>query len=447
MNLAPRFAAHLVEAGNYACEDGRVVPDNSAREPRPSDSCLPDSTDVLVVGAGPAGSAAAAWAARSGRDVVLTDAATFPRDKTCGDGLTPRAMAELDRLGLGEWVRARAVNRGLRLEGFGGRFELAWPGKSFPTVGSAVPRTELDDHIRRTAIDAGARMFEDAKAVDVTHDAARVSAVTFSTAQGPHTVRCNRLVVADGVRSPLGKVLGRRWHRETVYGVAARAYATSSRSDDPWITSHLELRDGEGTLQAGYGWVFPLGTGEVNLGVGTLATAARPASGSLRPLIELYASQRRAQWELGDVTRVASALLPMGGAVSGVAGPNWALIGDAAACVNPLNGEGIDYGLEGGRLLVDVLDEDLDRAWPALLREHYGPSFSVARRLAGLLTLPRFLPATGPVAMRSRALMGVAVRVMGNLVTDEDRDVVARLWRRAGRVSAKFDERPLFDRA
>lgn len=406
---------------------------------------MPDSTDVLVIGAGPAGSSAAAWAARSGREVLLVDSAMFPRDKTCGDGLTPRAVAELDRLGLGEWVRTRTVNRGLRLEGFGGSFELPWPSGAFPSSGSAVPRTELDDRLRRTAVQAGAQMAEGAKAVDVVRDGDRVTAVVFRTADGPRTVACRRLVVADGVRSPLGKVLGRQWHRDTVYGVAARAYATSPRSDDPWITSHLELRDDSGTLQAGYGWVFPLGTGEVNLGVGTLATAARPANGSLRPLIELYASKRRSEWKLGEVNRVASALLPMGGAVSGVAGRNWALIGDAAACVNPLNGEGIDYGLEGGRLIADLLDsDDLTETWPALLREHYGRAFSTARRLAGLLTRPKFLPSTGPVGMRSRTLMTVAVRVMGNLVTDEDHDLVARVWRTSGRVSMRWDRQPLF---
>ncbi|WP_376744862.1 geranylgeranyl reductase family protein [Rhodococcus aetherivorans] len=422
-----------------------MVAEHAASEPRHNLSEIPDRADVLVVGAGPAGSAAAAWAARAGRDVLLVDAATFPRDKTCGDGLTPRAVAELDRLGLGDWVRTRTVNRGLRLEGFGRSLELPWPSGSFPAQGSAVPRTELDDRIRRAAVESGAGMAEGAKAVAVERDESRVTGVTFATAGGRRTVACERLVVADGVRSPLGKLLGRQWHRDTAYGVAARAYATSPRSDDPWITSHLELRDDAGALHPGYGWVFPLGTGEVNIGVGTLATAKRPAAGSLRPLIELYASRRRGEWGLGETTRVASALLPMGGAVSGVAGRNWALIGDAAACVNPLNGEGIDYGLEGGRLVAGVLGaDDLTQLWPALLRERYGRAFSAARRLAGLLTLPRFLPATGPVGMGSTALMTVAVRVMGNLVTERDEDLVARAWRAGGGASLRWDRRPLF---
>src|SRR5690606_35558082 len=140
---------------------------------------------------------------------------------------------------------------------------------------------------------------------------------------------------------------------------------------------------------------------------------------------------KRDSWGFEGTPRaVASALLPMGGAVSGVAGPNWLLIGDAAACVNPLNGEGIDYGLETGRLAASMLGTaDLASAWPALLQAHYGRGFSVARRLGLLLTLPRFLPLTGPVAMRSTRLMALAVRVMGNLVTDDDADYVARVWR------------------
>jgi geranylgeranyl reductase family protein len=408
------------------------------------------SAEVLVVGAGPAGSAAAAWAARAGLDVLLADAAQFPRDKACGDGLTPRAMAELDRLELGDWARSKVRNRGLRAHGFGQVLELPWPGGHLPDHGSAVPRTELDDRIRQVAESSGAAMLLGARAVDLKKEAGRdgdrVRSVLFDTADGRVEVSCRWLVVADGVRSPLGRLLGRTWHRETAYGVAARGYAETDRDDD-WISSHLELRGEQGELLSGYGWIFPLGGGRVNVGVGTLATAKRPANVSLKPLMRYYADGQRDRFALGpEVREPSSALLPMGGAVSGVAGANWLLVGDAAACVNPLNGEGIDYGLETGRFAADLIASGADPtdAWPALLRAHYGTSFSIARRLAGLITVPGLLARLGPVGMRSRLLMTVALRVMGNLVTEEDRDVVARAWRLAGRASIAVEGRPPF---
>jgi flavin-dependent dehydrogenase len=344
-------------------------------------------------------------------------------------------------------VRSFGRNRGLRAAGFGQELLLPWPGGSLPDHGGAVPRTELDARIRQVALDDGALPMEGARAVGVQRDGDRVSGVVFRRPDGTtSTVGCRRLVVADGARSPLGRVLGREWHRATAYGVAARGYIRSGRSDDEWISSHLELRGSEGELLSGYGWVFPLGDGEVNVGVGTLATERRPADVRLRSLLELYTDQRREEWQFdGAVRAPASALLPMGGAVSGVAGRNWALIGDAAGCVNPLNGEGIDYGLETGRSVVELFGEDdWSRAWPATLRRHYGEAFSIARRLAGLLTLPRFLPAAGPVGMRSRTLMTVALRVMGNLVTEADRDLTARAWRAAGRLSVRLDDRKPF---
>ena len=400
--------------------------------------------EVAVVGAGPSGSAAAAWAARSGREVVVIDAAEFPRDKACGDGLTPRAMVELGRLGLGEWLDGHIRHHGLRMAGFGADVEVRWPGPSFPAVSSAVPRTELDDRIRKVAEESGAGMLLGRKAVGVSQDTAgRVDAVLLDDGT---RVRCRWLIVADGARSPLGRILGRQWHQQTVYGVAVRGYLASPRSAEPWISSDLELRSPDGQVLPGYGWIFPLGNGEVNIGVGALATAKRPADVALRTLIRSYSDLKRADWGFREPPRaMASALLPMGGAVSGVAGPNWMLIGDAAACVNPLNGEGIDYGLETGRLAADMLGSTgMGTAWPALLQEHYGRGFSVARRLGLLLTVPRVLPLTGPVAMRSTTLMAIAVRVMANLVTEEDADWVARVWRTAGAGSRLADRRKPF---
>jgi len=412
-------------------------------------STLPTATDVLVVGAGPAGSATAAWLARAGVEVLLTDAAAYPRDKTCGDGLTPRAIAELIGLGLEDWLRAHTVNQGLRAHGFGQTLHLRWPGGSLPDWGSAVSRTELDDHLRTVAIKSGATAVDDCRAVDALMDGGRVAGVVFRAGGEVREVRCRRLVVADGVRSPLGKKLGRAWHRDTVYGVAGRSYVASELSDDPWISSHLELRDQAGAALPGYGWIFPLGNGEVNLGAGALATSRRPAELAVKPLMRHYADTVRDDFRLtGELRAEASALLPMGGAVTGVAGPNWALVGDAAGCVNPLNGEGIDYGLEGGRLLAELLQEpgttELGEAWPAVLRRHYGEAFSAARRLAGIATRPRVVAALGPAGMRSDWLMTLALRWMGNLVTDEDRDRAARVWRWAGRRSLALDHRPPF---
>ena len=382
--------------------------------------------------------------------MLLADAQAFPRDKPCGDGLTPRAIAAMDDLGVSGHREGWAVNRGLRAAGFGQELYLPWPGGSLPAQGAASSRMVLDAALRDVAISSGARALEECRAVRAEVDGGRVRSVEFAGRKGPVQVRCKRLVVADGARSQLGRSLGRQWHRGTAYGVAARAYADSGRSDDAWISSHLELRGGAGELLSGYGWIFPLGSGQVNIGVGTLATARRPADINLRELLALYAAGQQEAWELqGQLRAEASALLPMGGAVSGTAGGNWLLIGDAAGCVNPLNGEGIDYGLETGRLAAEFLREhgdevDATTRWPSILRTNYGSAFSIARRLAGLLTVPGLLSTLGPVGMRSHRLMTVALRVMGNLVTEEDHDVTAWAWRQAGRLSLRLDERPPF---
>ena len=400
------------------------------------------NTDVLVVGAGPAGAAAAAWAARAGHEVLLVDAQEFPRDKACGDGLTPRAIAELQALGMESWLKDRPRNHGIRMIGFGATHEVAWNGPNLPNWGSAVARTELDDAIREVAVASGAHFLGGLRAHSAElGPAGQVTTVSFSTGAGEQRISCQRLIVADGVRSQLGRVLGREWHRNTVYGVASRAYIESAHHDDPWITSHLELRDEYQALLSGYGWIFPLGNGQVNIGVGTLATERRPADVKLKELLEFYTAQQRVEWGLlGEPQRVASAMLPMGGAVSNVAGVNWMLIGDAAACVNPLNGEGIDYGLETGRLAVQLLAErDYRTAWTGTLQEHYADAFSIARRLGALLTTDWFLPNFGPIGMKSSSIMAVALRVMGNLITEQDRDTVARVWRYAGQASQLID--------
>lgn len=403
--------------------------------------------EVAVIGAGPAGSAAAHHAARAGFDTVLIDAAAFPRDKTCGDGLTPRAMHQLERMGidLGEHSYR---HYGLKLHGFGGSLTAPWPTSYPVNYGSAMDRYRFDDLLRRAATDAGARMITgQAQQPQLSGNSLESFQVT-----GPQPVQVHArwVIVADGVRSSFGKELGRQWDRTEVYAVAARSYATSPHADEPWLHSHLELRDEAGNIQPGYGWIFPLGSdsGQVNIGCGALSTASRPAQLNTKKVLRHYAAMVRQQWELGAPHDIASALLPMGGAVRGVAGANWALIGDAAACVNPLNGEGIDYGLETAELVMALIGSaaqdrrpDLTYAWPDLLLSHYGQAFALARAAARLLTVPHFLAVTGPVALRGplgRLLMPAAARLMGNLVTEADQDLLARLWRLAGNGSLQW---------
>lgn len=397
-----------------------------------------NTPDVLIVGAGPAGSAAAWHAAKRGLDVLLIDQATFPRDKTCGDGLTPRAIHQLEAIGVD--VTSNYSSRGLKLHGFGGAVEAPWPDSPFGNVGSAMPRTVLDNHLLQHALALeGVRFLGGvgAKAVELNGAIA-----TVELSNGTQ-VRPKFVLVADGVRSTFGKQLGRTWHKGEVFGIAARSYCETPHGDEPWIHSHLELRDATGAIQPGYGWIFPLGDGRANVGCGALSTNKRPAKVNTKKLLQLYADQQREVWKFSQPQEVASALLPMGGAVSGIAGPNWMLIGDAAACVNPLNGEGIDYGLETAAMATSILDEgkDFTLLWPDILRREYGEAFLLARTLARALTYPQFLPLTGPLALRKplgNAIMPAAARLMGNLVVEEDRDVVARAWRAASGLCMKL---------
>lgn len=396
--------------------------------------------DVAVIGAGPSGAAAALHAVRRGFETALIDSAEFPRDKTCGDGLTPRGLHQLNQLGIE--VNPSYRNKGLKLHGYGASATAPWPSTYPCDEGTALQRHQLDALLVDAAVAAGATLLAGTPAANPVLDGNRLT----SFAVGDMQISAREIIVADGVRSTFGQKLGRQWHKGEVFGIAARSYCDSPFSDEPWMHSHVELRDEDGEVQPGYGWIFPIGDGSVNLGCGALSTAKRPAKVNTKKLLSLYASQQREAWQLGDEKFVTSAALPMGGAVSNVAGANWMIIGDAAACVNPLNGEGIDYGLETAALAADLLgtNKDLTLVWPDVLRQHYGEAFMLARTLARVLTYPQFLPLAGPVGLRGP--MHVAARLMGNLITEEDKDFTARLWRTAGSVvSTARAGSPLWD--
>src|ERR1700733_8025989 len=241
--------------------------------------------DVLVVGGGPSGAACAYWLATAGHDVVMVERKRYPREKTCGDGLTPRSVRQLEDMGLADEL-AGAGHRfeGLRSHGFGRTLELTWPAHpDLPRYGYVITRKDLDALVAGQAVKAGATVWEGAEAVEPVLEGGLVRGARVATkaaadpARGGGTaplieVRARYTVVADGANSRFGRSLGTSRNRNYPLGMAIRGYWTSPRHDEPWIDSWLDTRDKADNVLPGYGWIFPVGDGRINVGIGLLST-------------------------------------------------------------------------------------------------------------------------------------------------------------------------------
>jgi geranylgeranyl reductase family protein len=396
--------------------------------------------DVVVVGAGPSGAACALWLARAGWSVALVEKKSFPRVKTCGDGLTPRSVHQLAAMGLEEEVAAHGHRyRGLRGFGFGASVEMAWPEHPvFPNYGYTITRFSLDGLVAQEAARLGAVLVTGVEAVSLLEPVAAspgslagaAGVVVVDHASGARgEVRGRYLVVADGQNSRLGRELGTQRNRAWPMGMALRGYYTSERHDEPWIDSHLDIRDPRGQVVPGYGWVFPLGDGRVNVGVGLLSTDGAWRGVNTTKLQEYFVAQVGEAWGLNEATcegPPTGGRLPMGLSVGPRVGPNTLVVGDAAGMVNPFNGEGIAYGYETGRLGAAVLGEALaggDAAALALYEERleaaYGEYFKVARTFVRVISEPRVLAACVGVGMRVAPVMRELLKIMANLMSNQ----------------------------
>jgi geranylgeranyl reductase family protein len=390
-------------------------------------------TDVLVVGGGPAGASAAYWLARHGHDVTVVERKTFPREKTCGDGLTPRAVHQLDLMGLTEDLTKFHRFQGLRATGMGRELELEWPSHPvYPQHGYVVRRRELDTMVARNAEAAGAKLLEGHEAVEaiVERGFVRGAMVQAHDEDAPKEIRARFTVVADGANSRFGRALGTFRTREWPYGTAIRTYWESPRHAEPWIESALDVKDRNGNPMPGYGWIFPVGDGSINIGVGLLSTFRDFKSVNTTHLLDSYAHQIAERWEI-DPARPecppTSGRIPMGGSVGPKGGPTYLVIGDAAGSVNPFNGEGIDYAYETARMAADVLHEALvsDDAsalqrYPRMLEEEYGEYFKVARLFAKVIGRPALMRELTRAGMHSHTLMEWVLRIMANLLRPDE---------------------------
>ncbi|MFM9082885.1 MAG: NAD(P)/FAD-dependent oxidoreductase [Actinomycetota bacterium] len=391
--------------------------------------------DLIVIGAGPAGSAAAIVAARAGARVTVFEKGQHGRDKVCGDGLTPRAIAALDHLAIDHSVAHRID--GLRMIAGRKTRELAWPETDrFPNHGAVWPRNRFDTHLMDVAVASGADLRHGVEAIPLVEDGRCVGVTA-----GGEVHRADMVVLAAGAQGAAAKVLGAERDPDEPFGLAIRAYAPTPRHAERHLEACLSLRDEHGTAVPGYGWMFPAGDGTVNIGVGALSTMKGFKKLNLNTLLDQYASLVRESWQLGDYCDKPRAWrLPM--SCVRRQGPGWVAVGDAAGFVNPMNGEGIDYGLESGMLAADLFTADPATA-PAEYDRQIGERFDgflrTGRRFAFLIGHPRLMRTGLRFAVGTHRIADITLQVMGNLVDGSTPGAAGRTFRLADRTLAAAD--------
>ncbi|WP_369751736.1 geranylgeranyl reductase family protein [Cellulomonas sp. URHD0024] len=407
-----------------------------------------DDADVIVVGAGPAGSAAAFHCASAGLDVLLLEKSEFPRDKVCGDGLTPRAVAELVRMGLpireqDGWIR----NRGLRVIGGGHRLELEWPElSSYPSYGLAKSRMSLDHTLVDHARAAGAKLQERTNVTGALRDerSGRVVGVTAKTVDGAATYRAPIVIAADGVSARLATGMGLEKRMDRPMGVAVRTYFRTPRHDDAWMESHLELWDGEphrSNLMPGYGWIFALGDGTANVGLGSVASTAAATKVDYRALFAKWMANAPAEWEFtpdNQVGSVRGAALPMGFNRGPLYGNGLMLVGDSAGMISPFNGEGIAYGLQAGRVAADAIAQGLARGTAAgrerafatyqrRMKDDLGGYYTLGRIFVRLIEHPEIMRVCTRYGLPRPLVMKFVLKLLSDCYEPRGGDLVDRV--------------------
>lgn len=407
----------------------------------------PDA-DVIVVGAGPGGSAAAYHLASRGVDVLLLEKTRFPREKVCGDGLTPRAVAQLLKMDVDTsesagWIR----NRGLRVVADDMAIELDWPAlEDFPDYGLTRTRLDFDQILADRAVAAGASLQCGVKVAAPIFDlAGRVCGVSATRDGEQVTYRAPLVIAADGVSGRLALALGLKRDEGRPMGVAVRQYYRSpAKHDDDYLESWLALRTAAepDVLQPGYGWIFGLGDGRVNVGLGVLNSSEGYGKTDYRALLRDWLANTPEEWGLTDEANadgpVRGAALPMGFNRTPHYSRGLMLVGDSGGMVNPFNGEGIAYAIEAGEVAAKVVAEALKasnvprreamlRTYADRMDELWGSYYRMGGIFVHLIGRPAVMKLCTEHGLKRPALMRVVLKLLANLTDRPGRDAADRI--------------------
>ena len=402
--------------------------------------------DVIVVGAGPAGSAAAYALAQAGLDVLVLEKTEFPREKVCGDGLTPRAVKSLVDMGIDTSEANGFIrNRGLRIIGGGMRLELPWPDlASYPDYGLVRPRLDFDELLARTAQKAGARLQEHSNVTGPLLDEAdRVVGVHAKVGPDKTEVvyRAPLVIAADGNSARLALSMGIQRRDDRPMGVAVRRYFESPRHDDDMLESWLELRGEDGSLLPGYGWVFGVGDGTSNVGLGILNTTNAWQKTDYKDLLARWTRTMPGEWQFDEehaTGPVRGGALPMGFNRQPHYSRGVLLVGDAGGAVNPFNGEGIAYAMESGLLAAEVAVQALARpegpsreralqAYPEQMKAVYGGYYTLGRVFVHLIGNPQVMALATRHGLPRPLLMKFTLKLLANLTDPRGGDALDRV--------------------
>ena len=416
--------------------------------------------DVIVVGAGPAGASTAYHLAQSGLEVLLLEKAQFPREKVCGDGLTPRATKQLVDMGIdiseeAGWLR----NKGLRIIGGGVRLELDWPElASFPDYGLVRKRADFDELLARQAEKAGAKLHQQCNVTGPVLDerSGRVVGVTAKLGPDKREVvfRAPLVVAADGNSTRLSLAMGLHRREDRPMGVAYRTYFNSPRSDDDYLESWLELwdrRGGQEKLLPGYGWIFGMGDGTSNVGLGLLNTTASFKDIDYRDLLKVWCAGMPAEWGYTpeNMTEpIRGAALPMAFNRQPHYTRGFLLVGDAGGMVNPFNGEGIAYAMESGQIAAGVIVQALARqtdlgreraleAYPRILKEVYGGYYTLGRAFVKAIGNPLVMRMAAQRGLTHPMLMRFVLKLLANLTDPQGGDAMDRIINGLAKVAPR----------